>query len=77
MYKMTYFKKRAALLAKQSAAVVALPLVFIVGASAAGPNVAGVVTDIGDLMDPIALVGGAYIGLKVFQRGWTIIRGFI
>lgn len=36
-----------------------------------------VVTSIKNLYKPIGLVGGAYVGLQVFKRGWKIIKGFI
>lgn len=76
--KLSYSKKgKIGLKFKQAAAIVAIPVICIASASAAAPDVTGVVSDIGALMDPVALVGGAYIGLKIFQRGWTIIRGFI
>ena len=64
-------------LGKKSALAAAVVMSATVSAFAAAPNVTTVVSDIGDLADPIALVGGAYISLKVFQRGWRIIKGFI
>ena len=70
-------KQQAVHLAKTALPVVAVSLVAVTGAHADVPNVTEVVSDIDALEAPIALVGGAYIGLKVFKRGWQIIRGFI
>ena len=62
---------------KRVAPIVVFPMLAVTSAYAAAPNVTEAVSDIGALQAPIALVGGAYIGLKVFKRGWQIIRGFI
>lgn len=62
---------------KKVAPIVVFPMLAVSNAYAAAPDVTGVVSDIGSLQAPIALVGGAYIGLKVFKRGWQIIKGFI
>ena len=70
-------KQQAVHVAKTALPVVAVSVVAVTGAHADVPNVTEVVSDIEALEKPIALVGGAYIGLKVFKRGWQIIRGFI
>lgn len=70
-------KQQAIHVAKIALPVVAVSLSAVTGAHADVPNVTEVVSDIDALQAPIALVGGAYIGLKVFKRGWQIIRGFI
>lgn len=70
-------KKQIAHVAKRVAPVVAFSVFAVTGAHADVPNVTEVVNDLEALEAPIALVGGAYIGLKVFKRGWQIIRGFI
>lgn len=70
-------KQQAVHVAKTALPVVAVSLVAVTGAHADAPNVTEVVSDLDALEAPIALVGGAYIGLKVFKRGWQIIRGFI
>ena len=70
-------KKQVAHVAKTALPVVAVSVFAVTGAHADVPNVTEVVSDIDALEAPIALVGGAYIGLKVFKRGWQIIRGFI
>ena len=70
-------KKQVAHVAKTALPVVAVSVFAVTGAHAEAPNVTEVVSDIDALEAPIALVGGAYIGLKVFKRGWQIIRGFI
>ena len=70
-------KQQAVHVAKVALPVVAVSVVAVTGAHADVPNVTEVVSDIDALEKPIALVGGAYIGLKVFKRGWQIIRGFI
>ena len=70
-------KQQAVHVAKTALPVVAVSMVAVTGAHADAPNVTEVVSDIDALEAPIALVGGAYIGLKVFKRGWQIIRGFI
>lgn len=70
-------KKQIAHVAKRLAPVAAVGLMASVGAHAGAPDVTDVVSDIDALEAPVALVGGAYIGLKVFKRGWQIIRGFI
>lgn len=70
-------KQQAVHVAKTALSVVAVSVVAVTGAHADVPNVTEVVSDIDALEAPIALVGGAYIGLKVFKRGWQIIRGFI
>ena len=62
---------------KKVAPIVVFPMLAVSNAYADAPNVTEVVSDIGSLQAPIALVGGAYIGLKVFKRGWQIIKGFI
>lgn len=62
---------------KRVAPIVVFPMLAVTSAYADVPNVTEAVSDIGALQAPIALVGGAYIGLKVFKRGWQIIRGFI
>lgn len=76
MSQIEFRKKQAAYVAKRALPAVAITL-FAVGAHAAPPDVTEVVSSIGGLEKPVAMVGGAYIGLKVFQRGWKIIRGFI
>lgn len=73
----TYRKKRFLHIVKNGAIVVSVPLLFAAGAHAEAPDVKAVVASISGLEAPVALVGGAYIGLKVFQRGWKIIKGFI
>lgn len=70
-------KQQAVHVAKTALPVVAVSVVAVTGAHADAPNVTEVVSDIDALQAPIALVGGAYIALKVFKRGWQIIRGFI
>lgn len=70
-------KPAFATVAKRAAPVLVVPMLAINSAWADAPNVTEAVSDINGLQAPIALVGGAYIGLKVFQRGWKIIRGFI
>lgn len=69
--------KKLAPFIKKVAPVVVVPMALISNAYADAPNVTEVVSDISALQAPIALVGGAYISLKVFKRGWQIIRGFI
>lgn len=61
---------------KRVAPIVVYPLLAVT-AHADAPNVTEAVSDISALQAPVALIGGAYIGLKVFQRGWRIIKGFI
>lgn len=63
--------------AKKASLVAVLPMALIANAYADAPDVSSAVSDISGLEAPVALIGGAYIGLKVFKRGWTIIRGFI
>ena len=70
-------KQQAVHVAKTVLPVVAVSALAVTGAHADAPNVTEVVSDLDALEAPIALVGGAYIGLKVFKRGWQIIRGFI
>lgn len=70
-------KKKFAPVVKKAAVVSVLPLALITNAYADAPSVTEVVSDIDALEGPLALVGGAYIGLKVFKRGWQIIKGFI
>ena len=70
-------KQQAVHVVKTALPVVAVSVVAVTGAHADAPNVTEVVSDLDALEAPIALVGGAYIGLKVFKRGWQIIRGFI
>ena len=70
-------KQRLIRIGKKVAPIVVLPMLAVSNAYADAPNVTEVVSDIGSLQAPIALVGGAYIGLKVFKRGWQIIKGFI
>ena len=77
MPKFAVLKQQAVHVAKTALPVVAVSVVAVTGAHADVPNVTEVVSDIDALEKPIALVGGAYIGLKVFKRGWQIIRGFI
>ena len=77
MVKMSVRKKQIVHVAKRVFPVVVVSALAVTGAHADVPNVTEVVSDIEALEKPIALVGGAYIGLKVFQRGWKIIRGFI
>ena len=77
MPKFAVLKKQVAHVAKTALPVVAVSSLAFTGAHADVPNVTDVVTDIDALEKPIALVGGAYISLKVFKRGWQIIRGFI
>lgn len=77
MPKSAVLKQQFAHVAKTSLPVMAVFAFAITGAHADVPNVTEVVSDIDALEAPIALVGGAYIGLKVFKRGWQIIRGFI
>ena len=71
------FKNKFVPVVKKVSPVLVLPLLAFTNAYADAPNVTEAVSDIGSLQAPIALVGGAYIGLKVFKRGWQIIRGFI
>ena len=73
----TFKTKKLAPFIKKVAPVGVVPMALISNAYAAAPNVTEVVSDISALQAPIALVGGAYIGLKVFKRGWQIIKGFI
>ena len=70
-------KQQLVRVGKRVAPIAVLPMLAVSNAYADAPNVTGVVSDIGALQAPIALVGGAYIGLKVFKRGWQIIKGFI
>lgn len=70
-------KPKKLTLVKKVSIVLAFPVVAMSSAIAAAPDVSSVVSDISALEGPVALVGGAYIGLKVFQRGWRIIKGFI
>ena len=77
MVKMSVRKKQIVHVAKRVFPVDVVSALTVTGAHADVPNVTEVVSDIEALEKPIALVGGAYIGLKVFQRGWKIIRGFI
>ena len=77
MPKFAVLKQQFAHVAKNALPVVVVSVFAVTGAHADVPNVTEVVTDIDALEKPIALVGGAYIGLKVFKRGWQIIRGFI
>ena len=70
-------KQQAVHVAKTALPVVVVSVFAVTGAHADAPNVTEVVSDLDALEAPIALVGGAYIGLKVFKRGWQIIRGFI
>ena len=70
-------KQQAVHVAKTALPVVVVSALAVTGAHAEAPNVTEVVSDLDALEAPIALVGGAYIGLKVFKRGWQIIRGFI
>ena len=77
MPKFFVLKKQVAHVAKTALPVVAVSVLAVTGAHADVPNVSDVVSDLEALEKPIALVGGAYIGLKVFKRGWQIIRGFI
>ena len=70
-------KRRLIHIGKKVAPIVVFPMLAVSNAYAAAPNVTEAVSDINSLQAPIALVGGAYIGLKVFKRGWQIIRGFI
>ena len=77
MPKFAFLKKQVSHVAKTALPVVAVFVLAVTGAHADVPNVADVVSDLEALEKPIALVGGAYIGLKVFKRGWQIIRGFI
>ena len=77
MPKFSVLKKQVAHVAKTALPVVAVSVLAVTGAHAEAPNVTDVVSDLEALEKPIALVGGAYIGLKVFKRGWQIIRGFI
>lgn len=70
-------KQRLIRIGKKVAPIVVFPMLAVSNAYADAPNVTEVVSDIGSLQAPIALVGGAYIGLKVFKRGWQIIKGFI
>lgn len=77
MPKFAVLKQQAAHVAKTALPVVVVSVFAVTGAHAEAPSVTSVVSDIEALQAPIALVGGAYIGLKVFKRGWQIIRGFI
>lgn len=77
MPKFAVLKKQVAHVAKTALPVIAVSALAVTGAHADAPSVTSAVTDIEALEAPIALVGGAYIGLKVFKRGWQIIRGFI
>lgn len=77
MPKFALLKQQALHVAKTALPVVAVSVLAVTGAHADAPNVTEVVSDLDALEAPIALVGGAYIGLKVFKRGWQIIRGFI
>ena len=77
MPKFFVLKQQFAHVAKTSLPVVVVSALAVTGAHAEVPNVTEVVSDLDALEAPIALVGGAYIGLKVFKRGWQIIRGFI
>lgn len=77
MPKFFVLKKQVAHVAKTALPVFAVSVLAVTGAHADVPNVSDVVSDLEALEKPIALVGGAYIGLKVFKRGWQIIRGFI
>lgn len=77
MPKFAVLKQQFVHIAKAALPVVAVSVVAVTGAHADVPNVTDVVSDLEALEAPIALVGGAYIGLKVFKRGWQIIRGFI
>lgn len=77
MNKWQFRKRKAAYVGKNVLIGLAVPILMVGGAHAAAPDVKDAVADIGALQAPIALVGGAYIGLKVFQRGWRIIKGFI
>lgn len=77
MPKFAVLKKQVVHVAKNALPVFAVSVLAVTGAHADAPTVTSVVTDIEALEAPIALVGGAYIGLKVFKRGWQIIRGFI
>ena len=70
-------KQQAVHVAKTALPVVVVSVFAVTGAHAGAPDVTDVVSDLDALEAPIALVGGAYIGLKVFKRGWQIIRGFI
>ena len=80
MPKFAVLKQQFAQVAKTALSVVVVSVIAVTavtGAHADAPNVTEVVSDLDALEAPIALVGGAYIGLKVFKRGWQIIRGFI
>lgn len=77
MPKFALLQAQVAHVAKTALPVIAVSALAVTGAHADVPNVTEVVSDIDALEAPIALVGGAYIGLKVFKRGWQIIRGFI
>lgn len=70
-------KQQLVRVGKRVAPIVVFPMLAVTSAHADAPNVTAAVSDIGALQAPIALVGGAYIGLKVFKRGWQIIKGFI
>lgn len=70
-------KRKFAPVVKKVSPVLVLPIALMTNAYADAPAVTEVVSDIDALEGPIALVGGAYIGLKVFKRGWQIIKGFI
>lgn len=70
-------KQQLVRVGKRVAPIVVFPMLAVTSAHADAPNVTEAVSDIGALQAPIALVGGAYIGLKVFKRGWQIIKGFI
>lgn len=70
-------KQKAAYIGKNVLIAAVLPVAFLTGAHAEGPVVTDAVSDINALQTPIALIGGAYIGLKVVQRGWRIVKGFI
>lgn len=71
------FRKGLAVGVAKKAAVVSAVSLLAASAYAEAPNVTEAVSDISALQAPVALIGGAYIGLKVFQRGWRIIKGFI
>ncbi len=77
MVKMSVRKKQIVHVAKRVVPVVAVSALAVTGAHAEAPNVTEVVSSLDGLKVPIASVGGAYVALKVFQRGWKIIRGFI
>ena len=73
----TVRKQQLIHIGKKVAPIVVFPMLAVSNAYAAAPNVTGVVSDIDSLQATIELIGGAYIGLKVFKRGWQIIKGFI